>query len=213
MISSLMFLALASQGITFGATYDCGPGYARFRVASCSAGVCTVDYANPGAQTRRIRMYQSQITTAIGRGCHTGKTAQDYRNDAARYEAQANALLAGSKRANVPARVAVVPHNRAPAAGGGALVLGKYECYTLSGGELESAMADNFTLYRGGRFIDYTGHPGSYSYSGGVVTFSGTGLGGHRAKYAPGVPHSNNPPHISFLNANGEEYDSCDGQG
>lgn len=199
MISSLMFLALASQGITLGATYDCGPGYARFRVATCSAGVCTVDYANPGAQTHRIRMYQSQITTAISRGCHTGRTAQDYRNDAARYEAQANALLAGSKRGNAPAR--------------GALVLGKYECYTLSGSELESALAENFTLYGGGRFADYTAHPGTYAYSGGIVTFSGTGLGGHRAKYTPGVPHSNNPPHITFLNANGEESDSCDGQG
>lgn len=211
MFASLILGLLASQGIAYNATYDCGPNYATFKVMSCSAGVCDVYYTNPRQATRHIRMYQSQITTAISRGCHSGKTAQEYRNEAAADEARANALLHPNPAVRRPVPLRPAMHPAAPAGGG--LVLGRYECYALSGGELESAMALNFTLYGGGSFADYSGHRGTYRYSGGIVMFSGTGLGGHRAKYTPGVPHSNNPPHITFLQSNGDEGDSCDGVG
>jgi len=204
--ASLILGLLASHGIAYNAAYDCGPNYATFTVTGCSGAVCDVSYTNPHQAARRVRMYRSQIATAIARGCHPAKSAQDYRDEAARYEARANALLHPAR-----AQVAVRPAPRRPAGGG--LVLGRYECYTYSGGELESAMALNFTLYGGGSFADASGHRGTYAYAGGVVTFSGTGLGGHRAKYTPGVPHSNNPPHITFLQSNGDEGDSCDGVG
>lgn len=209
MFASLLLALLASQGITYDATYDCGPGYATFTVRECAGAVCDVSYANPGQATRRVRLNRSQIATAITRGCHPAKSAQAYRDEAVRYEARANALLHPHPAAPVApaARIARV----APAGGG--LVLGKYECYTYSGGELESAMALNFTLFGGGGFADASGHRGTYRYAGGMVTFAGTGLGGHRAKYTPGVPHSNNPPHITFLQSNGDEGDSCDGVG
>lgn len=203
MFASLLLALLASQGIAYHAPYDCGPGYATFTVMDCSGAVCDVAYANPGQPTRRVRMYRSQIATAIARGCHPVKSAQAYRDEAARDEARADALLRSHP---------TVPATRTVPAGGG-LVLGKYECYTYSGGELESAMALNFTLFGGGSFADASGHRGTYRYAGGVVTFGGTGLGGHRAKYTPGVPHSDNPPHITFLQSNSDEGDSCDGVG
>jgi hypothetical protein len=215
MIASLIFLALTSPGIVFGTTYDCGPGYATFEVASCSGGVCNVAYTNPGKATRSVRMYRSAVATAISRGCHPAKSAQDYRNEAAQDEARARAIMSGSVPATRANRGVVVvrrPAKPAAGGGGGAIVLGKYECYTLGNG-LESAMAENFTLYGGGRFTDYTGHAGTYAYSGGYVTFSGTGLSGHRLKYTPGVPGSNNPPHLTFMRSNGDEGDSCDGKG
>ena len=135
MFASLILGLLASQGIAYNATYDCGPNYATFKVMSCSAGICDVYYTNPGRATRHERLYQSQLTTAISRGCHTGKTAQDYRDEAAQDEARANALLHQNPAAQRPVPLRPVVRRPAAPAGGG-LVLGKYECYTYSGGEL-----------------------------------------------------------------------------
>jgi hypothetical protein len=216
MIASFVLLALTSPGIVFGTAYDCGPNYATFTVNACSGGVCDVSYTNPGPgqPARRVRMYRSQIATAISRGCHPAKSVQAYQNEAAQYEARAHALLAGSQpTSTVTHSTSSTVAQPRTTAGSGSLVLGKYECFTLGGSGLESAMAENVTLYSGGRFADYTGHPGTYGYSGGMVTFSGTGLSGHRAKYTPGVPHSDNPPHLTFLRDNGDDGDSCDGVG
>lgn len=92
---------------------------------------------------------------------------------------------------------------------GGNVVLGKYECYTMgAGGELESAMSLNFTLYPGGRFADSAGRRGTWSYSGGYVSLRGTALNGRRLRYTAGVPHGDNPPHLTF-----SQGDSCDGVG
>jgi hypothetical protein len=182
-IATFVLLALTSPGIVFGTAYDCGPNYATFTVNACSGGVCDVRYVNPGQPARRVRMYRSQIATAISRSRHPAKSVQDYQNEAAQYEAQAHALLAGSQptRTVTHSTRSTVAQPRT-SSGGGSLVLGKYECYTLGGSGLESAMAENVTLYSGGRFADHAGNPGTYRYSGGMVTFSGTGLSGHRAK-------------------------------
>ena len=100
-----------------------------------------------------------------------------------------------------------------PAAqGGGAIVLGKYECYQLSMGELESVAMVNFTLHPGGRFTDIDGHPGTYTVSGNWITLHGTGLNGQRLRYVQGVPHSHHPPNFTYVR-NGEDRESCDGQG
>jgi len=197
MISSLVFLAAIASPIAYGATYDCGPGYVTFVIDRCSGGACDVTYRNPGQRAYHTRWNVSQVRSAIGRGCHPAKTAQDYRSEAARDEAAANALLAGKRRAG-----------GSGTAGGGSVALGKYECYTYSDGELEAAMALNFTLYSGGRYVDFAGHPGTWSYSGGYVTMHGTGLNGQRLKYTPGTSGGRNPAHLMF-----SQGDSCDDVG
>jgi len=68
---------------------------------------------------------------------------------------------AGPSAAPVPkkAQVAVAPG--APPKG--PLSVGPYKCYTLSGGRLQSAMAENFTLLGGGRYRDSGGGTGTYT--------------------------------------------------
>jgi hypothetical protein len=97
--------------------------------------------------------------------------------------------------------------------GSSPVVLGSYECYTLGGSGLESAMSENFTLQSGGSFVDASGASGGFDFADGIVTFHGTALDGQRAKYVAGIPNSDNPPHLSFLRENGDEGDSCDGKG
>lgn len=210
LISLVFFLAAITHGIDVGGTYDCGPGYVSFRVLQCSGGICDVSYQNPGQAARRTRMYESAIRTAISRGCHVN-SVKYYQNQAAAEEARANALLAG----NAPARVAVRPSRaltHVRSASGSGLVLGKYECYILSGGALEATLAVNFTLFPGGRFTDYENNSGTYSYANGWVTLHGTGLNGQRLRYTAGVVHSNHPPNLTYVR-NGEDRESCDGEG
>lgn len=213
LISLVFFLATISHGIDVGSTYDCGPGYASFKVLQCSGGICEVSYQNPGQAARRTRMNESVIRTAISRGCHVN-SVKYYQDQAAAAEARANALLAGGAPPHGAARPVAAQRaaSHVLSASGPGLVLGKYECYILSGGELEATFATNFTLLPGGRFTDYEGHPGTYTYSAGWLTLRGTGLNGQRLRYTPGVPHSNHPPNLTYVR-NGEDRESCDGSG
>jgi hypothetical protein len=95
---------------------------------------------------------------------------------------------------------------------GGPMAMGRYECWAYSGGHLEAAMMENFSLSGGGRYADAGGHAGTYSVNSGLLMFHGGGLNGVQAKYIPGVPGSANPPHMQFIGSRGSG-DECDGKG
>lgn len=217
LLSLWMLFALAAPAL--GTTYDCGPNYASFKVLACANGVCTVDYTNPRQPTRRTRMYQKSIQTALAHGCHA-ENVNSFKAQAARFEANAAAMLrntfmlrrAAARPAMRTASTQSYTRPRTQPQTGRAIVLGKYECYQLSMGELESVAMVNFTLHAGGRFTDIDGHPGTYSVSGNWVILHGTGLNGQRLRYTQGVPHSNHPPNLTYVRS-GEDRESCDGQG
>lgn len=92
---------------------------------------------------------------------------------------------------------------------GGSVAAGSYECSTLSDGELQAAASENFTISDSSDYLDASGNQGTYSVDGDTMTFQGAALDGQRAKYTPGVVHSENPPSIEFLSADGSLGDTC----
>ncbi len=203
---SLLFCAsvaiahAAQGGIVYNALYDCGPGRNQFTVLGCNGNLCTIFYpkGNGGAGFRSTLGRESLAESIDG---SYGGSRPPCRIAGKVVHAATHAKLhpAAPRRAQAPVS-------------GGPIAAGRYECYTLSGGELEAAMMENFSIGNG-RYRDAGGHAGSYSTSGGVITFHGGGLDGRRAVYVPGRVGSNNPPHVKFLLGRGGYGDECDGKG
>ncbi len=77
---------------------------------------------------------------------------------------------------------------------------GSYECWFFS-----SARAGlNFRLTGDGRYTDVEGRPGTITFSGAIMLFSGGALDGQRAQFKGG-----NPPKVSILGPRGDEVSSC----
>jgi hypothetical protein len=62
----------------------------------------------------------------------------------------------------------------------------------------------NFTIKGGGRYVDAGGRTGSYSFSGGKITFHGGNFDGQHAAF-----RSRGTPTIAFMSARGAETEVC----
>jgi hypothetical protein len=191
--------AAAAGTIVFNALYDCGPGRNQFKVLNCNGNICTLFYPNGNGGRG--------FTSKIARGPLAETINGTYGGTYKPCTINGNVV----KAPTTPSMVAASRPPR-PVAAGGAIVMGRYECWTYTGGHLQAAMMENFSLAAGGRYTDAGGHAGTYSVSGGVLTFHGGGLNGVRGKYVPGVPGSANPPHVQFIGNRGSG-DACDGKG
>jgi hypothetical protein len=192
--------ASAASGIVYNALYDCGPGGNQFKVLNCDGNICTLFYPNGnGGRGFTSKIARGPLAETIN-GTYGG-----------RYKpCTINGKVV--KAPNAPSQLAAAPPKRPAAYSGGAMVMGRYECWTYTGGHLQAAMMENFSLAGGGRYTDAGGHAGTYSVSGEVLTFHGGGLNGVHGKYIPGVPGSANPPHVQFIGSRGSG-DACDGKG
>jgi hypothetical protein len=191
--------ALAASGIVYNALYDCGPGRNQFKVLNCSGNLCTLLYPNGnGGKGFTSKIDRESLAESIN-GTYGGT----------RKPCTSSGKVV--KAHTTPYLVSTAPKTPAPFSGG-PMVMGRYECWTYTGGHLEAAMMENFSLAGGGRYTDAGGHAGTYSVSSGLLTFRGGGLNGMRAKYIPGVPGSANPPHMQFIGSRGSG-DECDGKG
>ena len=90
-----------------------------------------------------------------------------------------------------------------------AVPTGSYQCATLSGGELQAAASENFTIVDASNYTDAAGNQGTYALDGDTISFQGAALDGQRAKYTPGVVGSSNPPSIAILMSDGNPGDTC----
>jgi hypothetical protein len=205
--------ASAASGIVYNALYDCGPNRNKFKVVDCSGATCNVFYVNAAMQGGG---YKTQVARSIlehvaDYGCFVkgqgtpGKPAAGNVAKGAAATAKPGAVLQAGP-------VAVAPVVKAPPANG-SVVPGQYECHSYSGGHLYSAMSENFVIVGAAAYTDAAGTPGTFTLAGNILTFQGGALSGHRAQYTPGVPGSNNPPHIALLMTDGNPGDTCDGKG
>gem|GEM_PF-3550973 len=209
-LTSLFFAALtviqasAASSIVYNALYDCGPNRNKFKIIDCNVDTCNVFYLNaamPGggytSHVARSILEQAGVYGCFVKGGGTpGKPAAANPTNGAAATAKPFALAPTAKPL-----------------GSGSVVAGKYECYTYSGGHLYSAMSENFTIVGAAAYTDAAGTRGTFTLAGNVLTFQGGALNGHRAQYTPGVPGSNNPPHIALLMTDGNPGDTCDGKG
>ncbi len=201
----LTFVALAGRayaaqaGFVYNALYDCGPGRNQFKVLSCSGNLCTLFYPKGnGGVGFKTTIDRESLAESIN-GTYGG-TRKPCTISGAVVHAPTNTQR---RPAPVPVRAKVVS---------GPIVAGRYECYAYSGGHLEAALMENFSIGGGGSYRDAGGHAGTYATSGGIMTFHGGGLNGVQARYIPGQVGSANPPHIQFVSARGSG-DECDGKG
>jgi hypothetical protein len=189
----------AAGGIVYNALYDCGPGGNQFKVLNCDGDICTLLYPNGnGGRGFKSKIAREALAESIN-GTYGGTRKP---------------CTINGKLVKAPTKVAmnpVAPKKPQPKPGG-PMVMGRYECWTYSGGHLEAAMMENFSLAGGGRYTDAGGHAGTYAVSAGVLTFHGAGLNGLQGRYIAGVPGSANPPHVQFIGARGSG-DNCDGKG
>lgn len=212
--------ALAQAAIQYGAVYKCHAG-GSFRVDNCNGDVCAVFYINPYSPGGG---FNNPMSPASVHGMIDGNPAQCSIGGAAQniqqpQQAAGPAQAPQAKAAqptpfHYPGLYADMPKYKAPAPGGG-ITLARYECYTYSGGRLQSAMSENFTLTDGSHYTDAGGASGSYTYSAasGHITFNGGALSGHTATFRPGVqPFKNHPPTVVFPLRDGSDGDTCDGQ-
>jgi hypothetical protein len=205
-VTSLVFGAFtatqASAGgsIVYNALYDCGPGGNQFKVLNCNGNICTLFYPNGnGGRGFTSKIARGPLAESIN-GTYGGT----------RKPCTINGKVV--KAPTTPSMLAAAPPKKPAPYSGGPMVMGRYECWTYTGGHLQAAMMENFSLAGGGRYADAGGHAGTYSVSSGLLTFHGGGLNGVRAKYIPGVPGSANPPHMQFIGSRGSG-DECDGKG
>ena len=203
--------AMAGQ-IVYNSLYDCGPNRNKMKVINCGGATCTVFYVNAAMQGGGYQMQVARTTVEQfgSYGCFVkgqGTPGQPAIANAA------NGAAAPAKPVAVPPAQPGAAAPPAAPAGNGSVVPGKYECFSYSGGHLYSAMSENFTIAGAGSYTDWAGNRGTFTLAGNTVTFQGGALSGHRAKYTPGVPGSNNPPHIALLMADGNPGDTCDGKG
>lgn len=190
----------AASGIVYNALYDCGPARNQFKVLNCNGNLCTVLYPNGnGGKGFTSKIDRQSLAESIN-GTYGGT----------RKPCTINGKVV--KAPTTVSTVATAPPKKAAPSSGGSLSMGRYECFAYSGGHLQAAMMENFSLAGGGRYTDAGGHAGTYSVSSGLLTFHGGGLNGVQAKYIPGVPGSANPPHVQFIGARGSG-DECDGKG
>ena len=190
----------AASGIVYNALYDCGPGGNQFKVLNCNGNICTLSYPNGnGGRGFTSKIDRESLAESIN-GTYGGTSKPCTINGRV------------VKAHTTPYVVAAAPAHKPAAFSGGPMVMGRYECWTYTGGHLEAAMMENFSLAGGGRYTDAGGHAGTYSASSGLLTFHGGGLNGVQGKYIPGVPGSANPPHMQFIGSRGSG-DECDGKG
>jgi len=186
--------ALAGAATMKLGEYDCGPGRDHFRILSCDQTNCQLLYIYPSGSSKGS-VNRSWLTKTIAGAYPNGKACKQI----------------GAAHGGANAAVAATPKPAAPGGGNGSgIIVARYECYTYSGGRLESAMSENFAILGGGRYTDASGAGGTYALDGATVTFHGAALNGLRGKYVPGKqPYSNNPPNVTFIGARGSG-DSCD---
>jgi hypothetical protein len=211
-----MFKMLVSLGVlvaTLGAAalaaaqmsgeYDCGPGRDHFRILSCDQTTCQILYIYPSG-SHQGAVNRSWLTKTIAGAYPNGKPCRQI-------GAMPGHAISGVAPGAQRTIVATAPKPKAPAAPNGAgIIAARYECYTYTGGHLESAMSENFTIAGGGRYTDVGGVAGTYSFDGSIIAFHGAALNGLRGKYVPGKqPYSNNPPNVTFIRPQGFG-DSCD---
>jgi hypothetical protein len=190
----------AQAGIVYHALYDCGPGRNQFEVLGCSGNLCTLFYPKGNGGTGfKTTIDRESLSESID-GTYGG-TRKPCTIAGTVVHAPANAEL---HPAAAPVKAMAY---------GGPIVAGRYECFTYSGGHLESALMENFSISGSGRYRDAGGHSGTYTTRGGITTFHGGGLNGMQASYIPGVPGSANPPHMQFHSPRGGSADECDGKG
>jgi hypothetical protein len=192
----------ALAGIVYNAVYECpgmGHTFVPIVVLSCGANdQCKISYPKGNGGRGFTSMINKKSLTESINGTSVGSYGK---------------CTVNGKYVRAETVVWAPLHTAAPAVKyGGAMVMGRYECWTYSGGRLEAAMMENFTLYGGGRYTDAGGHSGSYTVSGGMITFRSAALNGVRGGYIQGRVGSNNPPHVQFVNAHGNG-DECDGKG
>ncbi len=79
---------------------------------------------------------------------------------------------------------------------------GGYECFALSGGQLEARLLLNFTILDAQHYRDHAGTTGSYNFdaASGALVFQGGTLNGQRATYAQASdpPTGSQPPSITL---------------
>ena len=196
--------AVAAASIVFNKPYDCGNGKPEFKVVSCTGGRCDVFWYNQFSPGGGYHSHspQAAVEVSISAGCHV------LRGAAPAGAVTARKPVAGTGGAASGTQVAAAPS----AASTGPLYIGRYECYTLNGSTLESAMSENFTLLSGGRYRDSGGGSGSYTFSGGIVQFSGAALDGRKAKYEYYPLTRDTAPKLSFWMPSRSYWgDECDG--
>lgn len=202
-IASIAFTAAqayGAAGIVYNALYDCGPGHNQFKVVDCNGNICTIFYPNGnGGQGFKSKIDHESLAESIN-GTYGG-TSKPCTIDGKFLKAPTKVAL------NPPA-----PKKPEPLKRDGPIVMGRYECWTYTGGHLEAAMMENFTFSGAGRYSDATGHVGTYSVTAGSIAFRGAALNGVQAKYIQGKVGSPNPPHVQFIGARGSG-DECDGKG
>ena len=195
-----MTATAAQSGILYNALYDCGPGRNQFKVLGCNGNICTLFYPKGnGGVGFKSKIDRESLAESIN-GTYGGTRKP--------------CTVAGNV---VHAATAPVPRapvaSRNVASSGGPIALGRYECFMYSGGHLESALMENFSILGAGRYRDAGGHAGTYSMRAGVLTFHGGGLNGVQAHYIQGRVGSDNPPHMQFHLPRGGNGDECDGKG
>jgi hypothetical protein len=110
-------------------------------------------------------------------------------------------------RAASAAQTASGPAPTPKASGGGALVTGAYECWNFT----SPRMGLNFTLQRGGRYVDTESKSGTYAFdtSSGRIAFKGGALDGQTPVYDA----TKAKPKVSFRNDQGREIAFCEPAG
>jgi hypothetical protein len=199
--------ALAGAATMKLGEYDCSPGRDHFRILSCDQTTCQLLYIYPSGSSKGS-VNRSWLTKTIAGAYPNGKPCRQI-GAAGGHASGGNA--AGAPHGGANAAVAATPKPVARGGGNGSgIIVARYECYTYSGGRLESAMSENFTILGGGRYTDASGAGGTYAFDGATITFRGAALNGMRGKYVPGKqPYKNNPPNVTFIGARGSG-DSCD---
>jgi hypothetical protein len=192
--------APAQGGIVYNALYDCGPNANQFEVLNCDGNICTLLYPKGnGGRGFKSKIARDALAESIN-GTYGGTRKP---------------CTINGKFVKAPTKLALnppAPKKRQPPKPGGPMVLGRYECWAYTGGHLEAAMTENFSLAGGGRYTDAGRHAGSYAVTSGTITFHGAALNGVQAKYIQGRVGSPNPPHVQFIGAR-SSGDECDGKG
>jgi hypothetical protein len=214
--------AVGAAEIAFGVVYTCVDQVGRkaqIKVLRCKGNQCRVFYLNAytpggGFETNLDReSVLDMLNGTHGPACTPpGGAAAPARVEQAPAPPPviADAPPAAVQRPNG----AVVMHTPAPRpVNGGGLTLARYECYTYSGGRLNSALAENFSLAGAGRYTDAGGAGGTFTYdaASGQLAFHGAALNGQHATFHPGIqPFKNHPPTVAFPLRDGHDGDTCD---
>lgn len=194
-VASSAAIAVAVEAAPALGKYDCGPYQPQFSLISCDSKRCNMYTYDKGARgggfSSTIDLYSLNNLLTHG----------------APNNGPCTRLAAGSNFHSTPP-----PKPKVGSAT--SVALGKYECYTMTSGHLYSAMSENMTITGPGSYKDVAGRTGTFTFTSGsgAIVFHGAALNGQRAVFKAGVPPlANNPNNITFLRANGELSDSCDG--